>query len=152
MGASWTRGCPFMCLYYRALRQCCRAVSSFQAQDVSRHHRIIFSKGWIELNPARSQNLCHQREAWVKSQLALRLLLLTILQLCHLPPPLPPPDSNSSCPSTRCQPMCQLLYCTIVLFKVLYCKIQNVLLIVIVYFLCIFCVKSIINLLQYSTI
>ena len=24
-------------------------------------------------------------------------LLLTILQLCHLPPPLPPPVSNSSC-------------------------------------------------------
>ncbi|XP_060005064.1 uncharacterized protein LOC132520324 [Lagenorhynchus albirostris] len=36
---------------------------------------------------------------------ALRLLLLTTLQLYHLPPPLPPPVSNSSCLFTRCQPL-----------------------------------------------
>ena len=47
-------------------------------------------------------------------------------------------------------PVCQLLYCTIVLFKVLYCKIKNVLFFVC--FLCIISVKSIVNLLQYSTI
>ena len=29
------------------------------------------------------------RQAWGRLQPALRLLLLTILQLCHLPPPLP---------------------------------------------------------------
>ena len=39
---------------------------------------------------------------------------------------------------------------TIVLFKVLYCKIKNVLFFVC--FLCIICVKSIINLLQYGTL
>ena len=45
---------------------------------------------------------------------------------------------------------CQTLYCTTVLFKVLYCKIKNILFFVCC--LCIICVKSIINLLQYSTI
>ena len=40
---------------------------------------------------------------------------------------------------------------TTVLFKVLYCKIKNVFFIFCVCFLCIICVKSIINLLQYST-
>ena len=38
-------------------------------------------------------------------QLALRFLLLMILQLSHLPPPLPPPASNSSCLFTLCQPL-----------------------------------------------
>ena len=54
----------------------------------------------------------------------------------------------------RCKhaPVCQLLYCTTVLFKVLYCKIKNILFFVFVCFLCIICVKSIINILQYSTI
>ena len=41
---------------------------------------------------------------------------------------------------------------TTVLFKVLYCKIKNVFFIFCVCFLCIICVKSIINLLQYSTV
>ena len=60
-------------------------------------------------------------------QLVLCLLLLTILQLYHLPPPLPPPVSDSLAP------VCQLLYRTTVLFKVLECKILNVL-----YFVCFF--------------
>ena len=68
-------------------------------------------------------------------------------QLYHLPPPSPPPVSNSSWLLTRCQ----LLYCTTVLFKILYCNIKNVLFVVLT-FLCIICVKSIINLLQYRTI
>ena len=57
-----------------------------------------------QLVPARDQSLCHQGRVWVKLQLALHLLLLTVLQLYHLPPPLPPPVSNSSCPFTPCQP------------------------------------------------
>ena len=44
-------------------------------------------------------------QAWVKLQPALHLLLLTILQLYHLPPPLPPPLSNSSCLFAWCQPL-----------------------------------------------
>ena len=43
------------------------------------------------------------------------LLLLTKLQLYHLPPPLPPPVSNSSCLFIQCQPLfsscCTVLLC-----------------------------------------
>ena len=81
-----------------------------------------------------------------ESALALRLLLLTALQLCHLPPPLPPPGSRSSCLFTRCQPLCASC-CTAVLCKVLYCETENVLLCL----LCIICIKSVKNLLQYSS-
>ena len=56
--------------------------------------------------PAKSQNLCHRCQTWVKLQLALCLLLLMTLQLCHLPPPLPPLVGNSSCLFTPCQPLC----------------------------------------------
>ena len=104
-----------------------------------------FKDAKVHLVPARNQNLCHQRQKWVKWQLALHLLLLMILQLYHLPPPLPPPVSNSSCLFTWCQPLyAQLLYCTTVLFKVLYCKIKKFSLFF-VCFLCIICVKSITN-------
>ena len=51
------------------------------------------------------QSLCHQRQVWVKLQLALHLLLLLTLQLCRLPPPLPPPIRNSSCLVTWYQPL-----------------------------------------------
>ena len=88
-----------------------------------RHHRIIFSGGQIGLNPARNQTLCHQRQAWVKLQLALRLLLLTILQLYHLPPPLPPPVSNSSCLFTRCQPL-YASCCSVLLYFSRYCTVR----------------------------
>ena len=76
-----------------------------------------------ELSPARNQNLCHQRQAWVKLQLALRLLLLTILQLYHLPPPLPPPVSNSSCLFTRSQPL-YASCCTVLLYFSRYCPVR----------------------------
>ena len=45
----------------------------------------------------------------------------------------------------------QLVYWTSVLFKILYCKIK-IFFIFCICFLCTMCVKSIINLLQYSTI
>ena len=80
----------------------------------SRHHWIIFSRGQVEQNPARNQNLCHQRQVCVKLQLALHLLLLTILQLYHLPPLLPPPVSNSSCLFTQYQPL-YVNFCTVLL-------------------------------------
>ena len=38
-------------------------------------------------------------------QLALGLLLLTLLGLYHLPPPLLPPASNCPCLFTQCQPL-----------------------------------------------
>ena len=77
----------------------------------------------------------HQHQVWMKLQLAIRLLLLRILQLYHLSP-LPPPVSNSSCLFTWCWPVCQLLYYTIALFNVPYCKILNVLFFV--FFVCVY--------------
>ena len=72
----------------------------------------------MHLVPARTQNPCRRCQAWVKLQLALGLLLLTILRLYHLPPPLPYPVGNFSSLSTCASPVYQLLYCTTVLFKV----------------------------------
>ena len=61
----------------------------------------------------------HQPQVRVKLQLALHLILLTILQLYHLPPPPPPPVSSSSLPVHSVPaPVCQLLYCTTILSKV----------------------------------
>ena len=98
-------------------------------------------------NFERCERALHQWQAWVKLQLALRLLLLTIVQLYHLPPPLPPPVSNSSCLFTWCQPL-YASCCTLLLYFSRYCTAR----LKIFHFLCIFCVKSIINLLQSSTI
>lgn len=53
-------------------------------QLLHKHHWIIFPRGLVALNPARNPKLCHQYQALVKLHLALRLLLLTILQLYHL--------------------------------------------------------------------
>ena len=88
------------------------------------HHPDItesfFSRELIEFNPPKNQNLCHQYQAWVKLQLALHLLLLTILQFYHLPPP---PVSNSSCLFTPCQP----LYASCLLYFSRYCtEMKNV--------------------------
>ena len=57
----------------------------------------------MHLVPVGNQNQFYQCQALVKLHLTLRFLLLMTLQLYHLPPPLPPPVSNSSCLSTQCQ-------------------------------------------------
>ena len=62
-------------------------------------------------------------QAWVKLHLALHLLLLMILQLYHLPPPLPSPVSNSSCLFTRCQPL-YASCCTILRYFSRYCTVR----------------------------
>ena len=67
---------------------------------------------WIQQG---AKNMRHQCQAWVRLQLVLCPLLLTILQLYHLPPPLLPPVSNSSFLFTRCQPLCAS-YCTVLLY------------------------------------
>ena len=64
------------------------------------------------------EHAVHQSQVWVKSQLALWLLLLMIIQLYHVPPSLPPPVSNSSGLFTQCQSL--YANCCTVLFKVLY--------------------------------
>ena len=110
------------------------------------HHPDItesfFSRELIEFNPPKNQNLCHQYQAWVKLQLALHLLLLTILQFYHLPPP---PVSNSSCLFTCCQPLYVSCY-TVLLYFSRYCtKRLKMFLKFLCLFLCIICEKSIIN-------
>ena len=76
------------------------------------------------------------------------LLLLMILQLYHLTALLPPPVSNSSCLFTHARPC---IPATLLLFFSRYytvrLKMSSLCL-----FLCIICVKSIINLLQYCNI
>ena len=56
------------------------------------------------------EHVFHQHHTWAKLQLALCLLLLTILQLYHLPARLPVPISNSPCQPlyTSC---CTILLC-----------------------------------------
>ena len=77
---------------------------------------------------------------WVWLLPALRLLLLTVLQLCCLLPLLSSVSVHSVL--TLC-----VSCCIIVLFEVLYCQIKNIYFLCL--FLCIIWVKSIINLLQY---
>ena len=77
--------------------------------------------------------------------------ILMVLQLYHLPPLFPPPISNSSCLFT----WCQTLYakcCTILLYFSRCCTVRlNMFSFIFsVCFLCIICLKSITNLLQYS--
>ena len=88
-----------------------------------RHPWVIFSRGYIELNAARNQNLCHQHEIWLKLQLAFCLLLLAILQLYHLPPSLPFPVSNTSCLFTRCLPLYASCF-TVLLHFSRYCTVR----------------------------
>ena len=48
-------------------------------------------------------------------------------------------------------PVCQLLYCTIVLFRILYCEIKNVLVLCLFFYVPTICVKNIINLLKHNS-
>ena len=73
-----------------------------------------------------------------------------LLQLHHLPLPVPPPVSNSSCLFPRCQPL--YANCCTVLIRLEYCTIRLEMFIFVFVFLHMTCVKSFINLLQYTTI
>ena len=75
------------------------------------------------------------------------LLLLMILQLYHLPPPFPPPVSNSSCLFTRCQPCMPAVVLYYFTFQGTVRLKMFSLFFVFVFYVCIICVKSIINLL-----
>ena len=82
---------------------------------------------------------------------SLHLLLLMILQLYHLPPPLRPVVSNSSCLVTQHQSLHASCSTVLLYFSRCY-KIKNAFFIFCVCFACIICVKSVINLLQCSTV
>jgi len=83
------------------------------------HSCHLFTVGPLHRNPQVSNfQRCtcafHQCQAWVTPQLALRLLLLTTLQLYHLPPPLPPPSVILICSldASSCLPAVVPCYCT----------------------------------------
>ena len=109
----------------------CSLVPVLQKHTVSPLHTNF--KLWIFSN-ANVHSHVRLLKGWVKLQLA--LLLLSVLQLCHLSPPLLPLVSNSSCLFTQCQPLyAGCLYCTTVLFKVLFYKIKKCLLFVCMIFM-----------------
>ena len=86
-----------------------------------RFHWIIFSKG---LNSDRIKFSKEPEPVPSTSGvLALCLLLLMILQLYHLPPPLPSLVSNSSCLFTGCWPL-YVSCCTGLLYFSSYCIIR----------------------------
>ena len=59
--------------------------------------------------------------------------IAAILQLYHLPPPLPPPVSNSSCLFTQCQPL-DASCCTVLLYFSRDCTVR----LKMFHFLCLF--------------
>ena len=83
------------------------------------HSRHLFTVGPLHRNPQvsnfqRCECALHQRQAWVTLQRALRLLLLTTLQLYRLPPPPPPPSVTLVCSldASPCMPAIVPCYCT----------------------------------------
>ena len=68
---------------------------------------------WLQ---QRTRACAINRQAWVTLQLALHLPLLNILQLYHLPPPLPPPVSDFSCLFILCQPLYASCYTVLLYF------------------------------------
>ena len=50
---------------------------------------------------------------------------MMVLQLYHLPPPLPPPVSSSSCLFTQFQPL-YASCCTVLLYISKYCEMKNI--------------------------
>ena len=103
--------------------------------------------------PAKNQSLCHQPSG--RSEVA----ACPPSPIADHPSALPSPTSSRSSIQWLFLPVlsmpalvCQLLYGTTVLSKVLYCMIKNVFFSFEACFLSVICVKSIINLLQFTTI
>ena len=107
----------------------------------------------VHMAPAKNQSLCHQPSGMRD------IAACPPSRIADHPSALPSPTSSPSSSQWLFLPVhsmpalvCQLLYCTTVLSKVFYCMIKNVFFTVEACFLSIICVKSIINLLQYSAI
>ena len=126
-----------------------------KAKRLCYHHRLRWGLRSTSLTKSRDADFAGLRltlnwAVWMKS-------LLLPFKPCCFSNTLSPLHTNlqvSNFQRYKCAPICQLSYCTTMLFKVLYCKVENVFFIfcVCVCFLCTTCVNSIINLLQHSTI
>lgn len=80
----------------------------------------------MELHPARNQDPCRQGQAWTRLQLAPRLLLLPTLELCLLPPRLPPGSVTLPARLLDASPRVPaVVFCTVVISKVLYGKVKR---------------------------
>ena len=125
-----------VCIVYKWLCFCvphCAVLHTVQDSIFISSSGCPEAKAETESNPARNQNLCHQCQAWVKSQLALHLLLQRTLSstISHLLPLLQAVTLLAcSLDPSPSMPAVVLYNCT--LFKVLYGKIKNI------YFLCLF--------------
>ena len=86
-----------------------------------RHHWIVFFKRIDIIESSKALEPVPSTSGWVKLHLALRLLLLTILPLCHLPPTLPAQSLIFLACSLRANPCVS----AVVLYfsRYLYCKI-----------------------------
>ena len=94
-----------------------KTIQCYVTYDKKRRASIQTSLGWFFRKVDRIESSKESEPASTSgvSEIALRLLLRTILQLLHPPPPLPPPVSNSSCLFAQCQPCMPavvLYYCT----------------------------------------
>ena len=131
------------------------------------HHWIIFFKRIDRIEFSKDPESVSSASELSEIGAALPLLLVIILQLYHLLYHLLLQSVtllallliqqlewlNSYMLSKMTASVSQLLYCTVVLFKVLYFKMKNGFFIFCIsLYLCIICVRSIINLLWYSII
>ena len=113
-------------------------------------HCVPYIRSLHTVNFWRCEHVSHKRQAWLKLQLALCLLLLTIPQLYPTASPSSSQQLFLPAHSMRAT-VCQLLYCTTALLRLLYQKIENVFFIFLcflMYYLCVKYYKSII--VQYS--
>ena len=89
-------------------------------------------------NFERCRHALHHCQVWAKLQLALPLLVLTVLQLSHLPSLLLPPVSDASWLFIQCQPL-YASCCTLLLYFSRY-YLENVFLCL--FFICYLCEKN----------
>ena len=127
--------------------QCYLAINAETKELLPRNKWVTFFKKVDRIESGKEPEFCHQRQMWVKLCFSLLLLLLTFSStISHLPSS---PSSNQWLfLPVHLMPI--LLYCTTVLFQ--YCSIRlKMFSLFFAFYVCITCLKSIINLLQYST-
>ena len=101
MRESSTSGLAFVCLTAQYYIEHSSTVSLFQAQDVRKQESKTSDVAGTAKK--RQEGTIETKVKIFEAGACPLSLLLMILQLCHLPPPLPPPVSKSFCLFTRCQ-------------------------------------------------